>query len=415
MTRDVTDELSGMRVAGEADEEARRARATLGWIAEPGDDRIGRAVDDLGAAEVLSLLRRDELPAGYQPRPSYRHRLAAVDTAGVERDLERAHAGELRFVCPGDAEWPTQLDVLGPKRPLALWLRGASDLRLASLRSVAIVGSRAASDYGTYVASDLGFGLGEQGWTVVSGAAYGIDAATHRGVLAAGGSTVAVLACGVDVSYPRGHESLLARIADEGVIVSELPPGTAPTRQRFLERNRVIAALTRGAVVIEAAVRSGALSTASWARELDRIVMGVPGPITSTMSAGVHRLLQQEHARLVCSVADVVELVGQLGRDLAPQQRGPERLRDTLDHAALAVLEAIPGRSGGDVSAVAAAAGIDVDEALSQLGSLLLLGLVERIEGRWRLSRRARASPTEQPRAGPVQPVDQSSAQQLAI
>jgi DNA processing protein len=415
MTRDVTDDLSGMRVAGEADEEARRARATLGWIAEPGDDRIGRAVDDLGAAEVLSLLRRDELPDGYRPRPSYRHRLAAVDTARVERDLERAHAGELRFVCPGDAEWPTQLDALGPKRPLALWLRGASDLRLASLRSVAIVGSRAASDYGTYVASDLGFGLGEQGWTVVSGAAYGIDAATHRGVLAAGGSTVAVLACGVDVSYPRGHESLLARIADEGVIVSELPPGTAPTRQRFLERNRVIAALTRGAVVIEAAVRSGALSTASWARELDRIVMGVPGPITSTMSAGVHRLLQQEHARLVCSVADVVELVGQLGRDLAPQQRGPERLRDTLDHAALAVLEAIPGRTGGDVSAVAAAAGIDVDEALSQLGSLLLLGLVERIEGRWRLSRRARASPTEQPRAGPVQPVDQSSAQQLAI
>jgi DNA processing protein len=400
MTRHSTGELTGAMNDGEADEDTRRARATLGWIAEPGDERMGRAVDDLGPVDVLSLLRRDELPDRYRPRPSYRHRLAAVDLARIQRDLERTESNELRFVCPGDSEWPTQLDALGPKRPLALWLRGTSDLRLACLRSVAIVGSRAATDYGTYIAGDLGFGLGERGWTVVSGAAYGIDAATQRGVLAAGGSTVAVLACGVDVSYPRGHEALLARIADEGAIVSELPPGAAPTRQRFLERNRVIAALTRGAVVIEAAVRSGALSTAGWARDLDRIVMGVPGPVTSTMSAGVHHLLQQEHARLVCSAADVVELVGQLGRDLAPQPRGPERVRDTLDRATLAVLEAVPGRTGGDVSVVAAAAGVDVDEALSRLGSLLLLGLVERIEGRWRLSRRTtRASPPEQTRA----------------
>jgi DNA processing protein len=371
-------------------DDVRRARAALGRITEPGDERMGRAVEELGPGVVLSLLRRDHLPDRFRPRPSYRHRLTMLDLAQVEGDLERARSGELRFVCPGDPEWPTQLDALGTKRPLALWLRGGADLRLACLRSVAVVGSRAATDYGSYLAGDLGYGLGERGWTVVSGAAFGIDAATHRGALAAAGTTVAVLACGVDVAYPRGHESLLSHIAVDGVIASELPPGSAPTRQRFLERNRVIAALTRGVVVIEAALRSGALSTAGWARDLDRVVMGVPGPVTSTMSAGVHRLLQQEHGRLVCSSADIVELVGQLGRDLAPQPRGPERLHDTLDVITLAVLEAVPGRTGGDVAAIAAAAGVDVDEALSRLGSLLLLGLVERTQGRWRLTRMAR-------------------------
>jgi DNA processing protein len=377
-----------------SDDDMRRARAALGRIAEPGDDRMGRAVNELGPVDVLSLLRRDELPDRYRPRPSYRYRLTMLDSDLVERDLERARTGELRFVCPGDSEWPTQLDALGPKRPLALWLRGCTDMRLACLRSVAVVGSRAATDYGNYVAGDLGFGLGERGWTVVSGAAFGIDAATHRGVLAAGGATIAVLACGVDVAYPRGHETLLGHIAVDGVVASELPPGSAPTRQRFLQRNRVIAALTRGVVVVEAALRSGAISTAGWARDLDRVVMGVPGPVTSTMSGGVHRLLQQEHARLVSSAADVVELVGQLGRDLAPQPRGPERVHDTLDDTTLAVLEAIPGRAGGDVSTIAASAGVDVDEALARLGSLLLLGLAERVEGRWRLSRNARRPPS---------------------
>ncbi len=339
---------------------------------------------------MLSLLQRDELPERYRPRPSYQRRLEVVDRTQVDRDFQRATTDQLRFVCPGDPDWPTQLDALGPKRPLALWLRGPLDLRLACLRSVALVGSRAATDYGSYLGGDLGFALGERGWTVVSGAAYGIDAASHRGALAAGGATIAVLACGVDVSYPSGHESLLARIADEGLTVSELPPGSTPTRQRFLERNRVIAALTRGVVVIEAAVRSGALSTAGWARELGRVVMGVPGPVTSTLSAGVHRLLQQEHAHLVCSAADVVEHVGALGHDLAPQPRGPEGVRDTLDEVTLAVLEAIPGRAGGEVLRIAGSAGVDADVALASLGSLLLLGLVDRIEGRWRLTRRAR-------------------------
>jgi DNA processing protein len=377
-------------------DDVRLARAALGRIAEPGDERIGRAIDDLGPIEVLSLLRRGALPDRYRPRPSYQHRLALVEMAQVERDLERTRMGKLRFVCPGDSEWPTQLDALGPKRPLALWLLGAVDLRLTCLRSVAIVGSRAASDYGGYVAGDLAFGLGERGWTVVSGAAYGIDAAAHRGVLAASGTTIAILACGVDVPYPRGHESLLARIADEGLVASELPLGVAPTRQRFLERNRVIAALTRGMVVVEAAVRSGALSTAGWARDLDRVVMGVPGPVTSGMSVGVHRLLQQEHAHLVCSAADVIEHVGDLGRDLAPQARGVERLRDTLDPVTLAVLEAVPGRAGGDVAHIAGAAGVNVDVALGGLGSLLLLGLVERLEGRWRLTRNAKRRSSEQ-------------------
>ncbi|KIF67740.1 hypothetical protein HY68_02335, partial [Streptomyces sp. AcH 505] len=185
-----------------------------------------------------------------------------------------------RFVCPGDQEWPSQLDDLGAAAPIGLWVRGGPDLRLWALRSVAVVGARACTPYGAHMAAGLGAGLAERGWVVVSGGAFGVDAAAHRGALAAGGATVAVLACGVDVVYPRGHAELIARIAEQGLVIGELPPGDHPTRSRFILRNRVIAALTRGTVVVEAQYRSGSLVTARSAQRLGRHTIGVPTPLS---------------------------------------------------------------------------------------------------------------------------------------
>ncbi len=221
---------------------------------------------------------------------------------------------------PGDTEWPGQLDDLGDGRPLGLWVRGTPDLRMWALRSVALVGARACTEYGAFMAATLAAGLAEKGWIVVSGGAYGIDGAAHRGALGAGGATVAVLACGVDRPYPRGHAGLIGRIAEQGLVVGELPPGEHPTPSRFILRNRVIAALTRGTVVVEAAHRSGSLVTARAARRLGRHTIGVPGPATSGLSAGVHELLRQD-AALVTDADEIVELVGDMG-ELAPERRG---------------------------------------------------------------------------------------------
>ncbi len=203
--------------------------------------------------------------------------------------------------------------MLGVARPYALWLRGEADLRYCCLQSVSIVGARAASAYGTHVGTEMAAALAARGWAVVSGAAYGIDACAHQGALAADGVTIAVLACGVDHAYPAGHYDLLASIAAQGVLVSEWPPGRTPNRLRFLIRNRVIGALTRGTVVVEAGLRSGALNTARHARDLHRPVMAVPGPVTSEVSAGCHKIIREWGAICVTSAQDVLELLTPLG------------------------------------------------------------------------------------------------------
>ena len=234
-------------------------------------------------------------------------------------------------------------------------------------------------------------GLAERGWTVVSGGAFGIDAAAHRGALAVGGVSVAVLAGGVDVSYPRGHDQLFCRLLEDGLLVSEVPPGSAPFRSRFLVRNRLIAALTRGTLVVEAALRSGSLATAREARDLGRMVMGTPGPVTSAMSAGVHRALR-EGALLVSSVEEVVEAVGEIGADLAPRASGPLESRDGLDPVARRVLDALPPRRAADPAAISAGAGVDPATTIATLGLLELAGFVRRDPAGWRLAPRGRSS-----------------------
>ncbi|GAA2217916.1 hypothetical protein GCM10010360_37380 [Streptomyces nogalater] len=207
-------------------------RVFLGRVIEPGDEVAGRWVRELGVGEVVRRLRcgGEALPGVTPTR--WAGLLARAGRAEPERDLALARAAGARFVCPGDGEWPRQLDDLGDGRPLGLWVRGRPSLRMWALRSVAVVGARACTEYGTHTAATLAAGLAERGWVVVSGGAYGIDGAAHRGALAARGATVAVLACGVDQPYPRGHAALIGRIAHQGLVIGELPPGDHPTPSR---------------------------------------------------------------------------------------------------------------------------------------------------------------------------------------
>ncbi|MFG2440931.1 DNA-processing protein DprA [Streptomyces sp. NPDC048508] len=372
------------------DDGERRARVTLSWVVEPGDEVCGRWVREVGAREAVRWLSGGE----GQPRGMTDSRWAGLraraERADPEGDLGRAREAGVRFVCPGDSEWPAQLDDLGDGRPLGLWVRGLSSLRIWALRSVAVVGARACTEYGAHMAATLGAGLAERGWVVVSGGAYGVDGAAHRGALGAGGATVAVLACGVDRPYPRGHTQLISRIAEQGLVIGELPPGDHPTPSRFILRNRVIAALTRGTVVVEAAYRSGALVTARAAQRLGRFTMGVPGPATSSLSAGVHELLRGE-AVLVTDAAEVAELVGDMG-ELAPDRRGPVLPRDLLPPGAQRVLAALPARRPAAVDAIAREAATTTDDAVGRLYELRALGFVERHGDGWKLTRQASTS-----------------------
>ncbi|MFJ7245154.1 DNA-processing protein DprA [Kitasatospora sp. NPDC098652] len=371
-------------------EPERLARVLLNRLSEPGDAVVGRWLDELPAVDVVRAIREGAVPdhPGLDAArlAAYQARLPGLDPVA---DLKRVRDVGGRFIIPGDTEWPSQLDDLGDGRPIGLWTTGTGSLRLLALRSVAVVGSRACTAYGAHVAGELAAQLAERGWVVVSGAAYGIDAAAHRGALAVGGMTVAVLACGVDVAYPKGNAELIRRIGEQGLLVSELPPGEHPTRFRFVLRNRVIAALTRGTVVVEAALRSGALSTARRARDLNRHTMGVAGPVTSELSAGVHALIRSGGATLVTDAAEVTELVGAIGDDLAPQSSGPVLPRDLLEPLVARVLEAVPATAeGAPVERLARQSGLPPDEVLQRLYELASLGFVERHGAHWRVVRR---------------------------
>lgn len=373
----------------------RVARAALAAAVEPPGERVARHLIDHGVEATLAALREggDEK---LDPDGRVHRRLSGVDGASV---LASASALGIRYVCPGDAEWPAALDqmMIYPSQdgkwvapPIGLWVRGESDLAALAPRSVAVVGARAVTDYGRRIATEIGADLSSRGWTIVSGAAYGIDGAAHRGALAVGGMTVAVLACGADLTYPRGHTELLRRILDSGLIVSELPPGTIPSRPRFLARNRLIAALTRGTVVVEAARRSGALSTATWATRLYRPLAAVPGPVTSAMSAGCHKLIRDGAAVLVNDAAEVADLVGDIGTDAAADERAPDGPLDRLEPTARDVYEAIPARLAVTVDQLCADTGLSVSACMAALGRLGASGLVTRSDDGWRLVSRPR-------------------------
>ncbi|HWI42114.1 MAG TPA: DNA-processing protein DprA [Nocardioides sp.] len=380
-------------VAGRASEAERLARATLSLVTEPGDPAVAAGVDREGGERFLARLRND--PALRAARGAAAARLEGADAA---RELERAQARRIRFVVPGDEEWPEQVEDLAHAEPLqdrggvpvGLWVTGP--LRLDELReSVAVVGCRASTMYGDQVAAELSAVVAAAGMPVVSGAAFGIDYAAHRGALSGGGRTVAVLACGVDRVYPAAHRQLVRHLGEHHAVVSESPPGAGPFRVRFLSRNRLIAALARGTVVVEAAARSGSLNTTNWAERMSRMVMGVPGPVTSEVSLGVHQLIRNGGATLVTGGPDVLELLGAPGEHLVQVPRGPAGARDHLNVRERQVLDSLPVHELATPARLARVAGLAVAEIEEALGRLEREGLVEEFVGGWRLTRRARA------------------------
>jgi DNA processing protein len=392
----------------------RVARAAWSRLVEPGDRLAVRVVTELGAASALDLLQEDpgrlvavlrggRLRGGDTPDPAtstgtstgvdereargaeaavarWRVRLPDLDPG---RDLATVARFGGRLVIPGDPQWPTDLDLLESRAPLALWVRGPVDLAAACRRSVALVGARACTGYGEHTVRELSAGVADRRICVVSGAAYGIDAMAHRGALAVDGVTVAFLACGVDRPYPRGNERLIERIAVTGAVVSEVAPGSSPTRWRFVQRNRLIAAATQATVVVEAAWRSGAMITAGLAADLGRQVAAVPGPVTSPMSAGCHRLLR-EGATCVTDAAEVAELMGDLGEQLALVPDVPASVHDGLGALELRVLDALPLRSAVPLAAVARTAGLETAAVTAALGRLELRGVALSGGGLWR-------------------------------
>jgi DNA processing protein len=277
------------------------ARSILISAVEGGTPFWVREIEFLGPVAVVEKLRS----GGYDPI-KFEKTISKVRDANAKVILDCIAATGSRFITPEEELWPPFLNDLAAP-PIGLIVKGA--IENLTLPSLSIVGTRNPTNYGVRIAGDFAAGFVDREWAIVSGGAYGIDAAAHRGALVAEGVTIAVLAAGIDVNYPAGHARLFAEIAESGALVSEVLPGTRAIPSRFLTRNRLIAALSRATLVVEAAFRSGSLRTARDASELMRPVMAIPGPITSPTSEGCHRLIGERAAEIVTSIVDAVEFV----------------------------------------------------------------------------------------------------------
>ncbi|MDC4232959.1 DNA-processing protein DprA [Actinomyces sp. B33] len=305
----------------------------------------------------------------------------------VDAELEGAERRGIRVVARDDPEWPEALDLLGAHAPAALWVRG----RIPRRPSVSIVGARAATQAGIRTARDLAFELSDRGRVVVSGGAFGIDIAAHRGALDAGAPTVAVMAGGLANPYPKAHVDDFTRIVDSGgALVSEVPPSWRPAAWRFLGRNRVIAAWGAGTVVVEAGERSGALATARRALDLGRPVGAVPGPLSSHASKGCHALMRNG-AELIRDADDVVEMIDPIGAGAQGALFSSPVEEDHGAHALEAgqrrVWEALPVRARAGLSALARSSGLSEREVLVALAGLELAGWVVSDSSGWRRRR----------------------------
>ncbi len=426
------------------DDPDRLARLALNHAVEPADPHIGRLIALHSPEAVLAAIHADEL-ADLDPDPARRDRLAdrctglrlKLEPGRIESGIEAADTVGAIFLTPHDPQWPAGLDDLGEQRPIGIWINGTHAHALGEragrafppnegdvpadmdgARAVSIVGARSCTGYGAYTAGVIASDLAASGMAIVSGAALGIDAAAHRGSIAAGGPTVAVLACGIDRVYPRSHDVLLRAIGEHGAVVSELPPGAVPTRFRFLHRNRLIAALGSGTVVVEAARRSGSLVTARLAAELGRVVMGVPGPVTSEQSRGTHGLIR-DGATLVADAGQVREACNPLTAAVAPtppfraraavrpararktfekpsstddpnasrerQARQAPLSGDPVEELVAEALLSLREPAGADVLAIARVTGLGPDAVFAALGRLAAGGRAVRTGGGWAL------------------------------
>lgn len=365
------------------------ARAAWSVIAEPGDQVAGALIAQLGAEEALRYAL--ERHSGTGDRGDRAHRAVREARArwmprAEGRAVREAIGGALdvdaRLLLPDDADWSLRFDDLGDHAPNLLWVRGDTAL-LAAAQHVSLVGARASTAYGEAVAAEFSGDLAAAGSVIVSGGAYGIDGAAHRAALGVEGGTIAFLAGGVDRAYPAGHQQLFQRIRASGAVVSELPCGAAPTKWRFLARNRGIAALGAATVVVEAGWRSGSLNTAGHAAALGRPLGAVPGPISSAASAGCHRLLREYDARCVTSAAEVRELAG-FATDAVPAP-SPKSDPDVTR-----LLDALSVRTARGSLELARSSGLAENRVRALLGTLQLEGRVSRAGDGWRAAPRGR-------------------------
>ncbi|SFT66781.1 DNA-processing protein DprA [Arthrobacter sp. ov118] len=387
-------------------DDERTARAALSRLFEPQDAAALALVQAAGAQDALAIAS-GRLAAS----PALEQKIAAIladsgsgsgwsglsgalqrwapriPDLAPERDLATMQRLGGRLIIPSDGLWPPQLADLGLQEPLCLWWRGVEQELPAAAMTIALVGSRDSTSYGASVTGDLSYALAQRGFTIVSGGAYGIDAHAHRAALAgspAGLPTIAVMAGGVDRFYPAGNEDLLRAVADHGAVLAEVPPGSAPTRYRFLQRNRLIAALASVTVVVEARWRSGALNTAHHAETLGRAVGAVPGSIHSANSAGCHRLLREGGAVCVTDAGEIAELASPSGDSLPADKTGQTAVQDGLTLEDLILLDALPLRTTSSVEKLAAVAGLSPESVRAGLGRLGLLGLAESRHGGWK-------------------------------
>ena len=290
----------------------RMARIVLSMIAEPNDLTTGYILGRHGGVATLNLVESDHDVTGLVRADVllWRERLRARIAPDLMERVAEAEQHGFGTLIPADREWPAGLDELGDRAPYVLWTQGASSFLATELSDrVTITGARASTRYGEQITSDLAMCLADEERVVIAGGAFGIEGAAHRGVFTAAGQTIAVLATGVDRRYPAAHSELLDRIGDSGLLVSELPPGAMPTKDRFQARNRLMAALSGAVVIPEAGPRSGSMRTVHNAHSLGRRVGAVPGPVTSVVSTGPNELIKQGLAAVVTQASDVIALL----------------------------------------------------------------------------------------------------------
>ncbi len=415
----------------------RRARAELTRIMEPSDLPGLALIRVLGPEEAVQFLHsggannaRIEREVSEVLREAGTQRWTGLKDAlerwrprlpdvAPERDLATLDRLGGYLLTPEDPQWPEALDDLELAAPIALWCRGGTTTIPVQGKCIAMVGSRDSTSYGANVTSEIAHSLVQRHFTVISGGAYGIDAYAHRGAMNAGlgaawgapgvpvsavplpvsttrpspvgalenerqPPTIAIMAGGLDRFYPSGNDDLLRSIAEHGLVVAEVPPGTNPTRYRFLQRNRLIAALAQVTVVVEARWRSGALNTARHADLLSRVVGTVPGSVYSANSAGCHRLLREGSAVCVTDAGEIAELAGAAGENMGQEPEVTPAIHDGLGTSDLLLLDALPLRTATTMEKLCVVGGLSAATVLSGLGRLESLGLAERAGGGWK-------------------------------
>jgi DNA processing protein len=345
-------------------------RAELGPI-----EALVLVINDSDAVSIVKQLSNDQSPhltkTLSECLETWRRRVKQAD---VFRSLEILRSIGGTLVTPQSSNWPEQLNDLQHGAPAALWLLGDGKHLLELSESVAVVGSRVVSEYGKAVTKDVVGTLVREGKPIVSGGAIGIDALAHQRTIELNGLTVAVMAGGIDRLYPAQNLNLFKQIAKTGLIISEVAPGVSPTKWRFLQRNRLIAALSQATVVIEAGFRSGTINTAGHANELGRPVGAVPGPINSVRSAGCHQLIKDGRAQLISVPSDL--------KDLCGESDYFEKDFTSLGHWELRALDSL-GDQERSIAEISRVSGLTSFEAKTGLNRLAKLGLATPTSNGW--------------------------------